>query len=101
MRFDRSGDGAVRVADRVRFERPAAFETAIVTTGTWRRVDATTFELNVGKQTLVAAVEAPGPFAVTSEAITELAAPTFTRIGLALERPVTDATVAVTFRPRP
>jgi len=101
MRYSRSGAGAVEIEDKVEFTQPMSFELALPTLGTVKELDARTFEFALNGESLTAEVETPDGFEITSDRIEELGAPPFTRLGLKLRKPVTTATVKVTFRPQP
>jgi hypothetical protein len=99
MRFARTGGGAVVIEDHVVFSKPMGFEEGLPTLGKVKRVDARTFEFALGGEKIPVQVETPDGFKVTSERIEELDAPAFTRLGFQLSKPVTKATVKVTFQP--
>jgi len=48
---------------------------------------------------VIAEIDAPGGFDFTETTVEELGAPPFTRVGLKLRKPVTEAAVRVVFRP--
>jgi hypothetical protein len=98
MRFSRAGDGLVTIEDTVEFSRPETFEVALQTLGTFQRRGESRFVFAFEGQKLAVAVQTPDGFGLTQESISELRAPAFTRLGMKLHKPVTRATVTMTFR---
>ena len=99
MRFTRTADGAVVIEDHVVYSKPMAFEEGLPTLGKFKRVNACIFVFALGGEKIQVQVETPDGFKLTSERIEELDAPAFSRLGFKLTKPVTNATVKVTFRP--
>jgi hypothetical protein len=98
LRYERGGTGMVTIQDEVRFSRPAAFEEALTTHGATAVVDANHLTFTSGKEHLAVTISAPEGLKLSTEQVTELGAPTFTRIGLSLLKPVNEATVTMSFR---
>jgi hypothetical protein len=101
LRYARGATASVTVEDEVAFRSAQAFEVALPTRAAWRSLDATTLELKQGAATLIAHIECTEPVELVTEAISELDAPPFTRIGLRLTKPVTTATLRMVFSPAP
>jgi len=99
LTYARAGSGQVVVEDVVESSRPIAFEIALPATGSFKQLDERRIEFAAGQARLIAVVETPDGFTVSDEVVSELAAPSFHRVGLKLLKPVTSAKVRVTFRP--
>ena len=99
MNYSRAGEGEVVIQDSVLFASPQTFEVAIPTLGTVRRVGERGIEFEFEGQKLIAEVQTPDGFELATDRIEELGAPAFTRPGIKLLKPVTQAQVVVTFRP--
>ena len=99
MRFSRQGEGRVTIEDTVSFSRPEKFEAAIQTPGSIRRTGEHSFEFTFEGRRLSAEVQTADGFEVSQERITEMGAPTFTRLGMKLKKPITDSRITITFRP--
>jgi len=99
MTYSRKDAGKIGIKDEVTFSKPSAFELALTTRWEITQTDPTTLELSQGGRKLIAEVTTPDGFDLTRTRIEELGAPAFTRIGIKLRKPVTDASVNVVFRP--
>jgi hypothetical protein len=99
MDYTRSGNGEVQIVDEATFSSPTQFDEALVTHGDWKQIDAKTIELTYNKGKLLVTIETPAGFTVKPEKITELASPTFTRLGLVFNKPVSAAMVTMDFKP--
>ena len=99
MNYSRAGAGEVEVRDAVSFASPQAFEIAIPTLGSFRRVGERGIEFEFEGKKLLAEIQTPDGFELTTERIEELGAPAFTRLGFKLLKPVKQAEVVVTFKP--
>ena len=99
MRYSRAGAGVVEIEDSVTFTKPNSFEVALPTLAKVQKIGLRTFELTMNGEKILAEIETPDGFALTSERVEELDAPAFTRLGFKLLKPVTKATVKITFQP--
>jgi hypothetical protein len=97
MRHDRRGSGAIRIEDRFSASVPIAFETALVTTGEWRR-HGDVLEFRRGAGRLRARLSASAPFDVEASTVAEdgLA---FTRIAVVLAGTHRSGFVAAEYEP--
>lgn len=100
MTCSRKETGRVGIEDHVLFTKPSAFELALTTRWKATRIGETTLEFSRDGKTLLAEITTPDGFDLTETRIEELGAPVFTRIGLKLRKPVTDAVVRVIFSVR-
>ena len=101
LRHVRGESGSISLSDTMAASEPTTFVSALTTRATVTQVDATHLRFVAGKQTVIATVEAPSGWIMTSEAIDEQHVPTFTRLAFALPQPVTAATITFTFRSAP
>lgn len=99
LSYSRAGAGEVVVRDTVSFASRQAFEIAIPTLGSFRRVGEHCIEFEFEGKKLLAEIQTPDGFELMTERIEELGAPAFTRLGFKLLKPVKQAEVVVTLRP--
>lgn len=100
--FSRCDGGSLKVTDRVAFERPESFGTALVTFDSWKQTGPNTLRVGTGEAAVDVEVDAGGAsLEISAEQIKEdLHNQQFpTRIGIELARPVERATVRLTIRP--
>lgn len=97
MTYCRTNDGKLCIEDHVVFTKPATFEIALSTRWQVEQTGPNTLQFTDAGEKLLAEVTTPAGFDLTKTEIEELGAPPFTRIGLKLRDPETDATVRVTF----
>ena len=98
LTFPRADDMGPSIEDHVVFAKPSSFEIALTTRWQFKQVGPSLIEFSNSGRTVVAEIDTPDGFELTRTEIEELGAPAFTRIGLKLRKPVTDARVRVTFR---
>jgi len=99
MLYDRTGKGSVKVIDNVAFSKPSAFELGLPTNGKCKQTGPSTLEFSIGGESVVAEIETPDGFDVTTETINEQSKPAFERIGIKLKKPVKSARITARFRP--
>ena len=100
--FQREPKPSLEVRDEVKFARPEAFETALVTWGKIKTVNATTLEITDGDSTLRVTIDTQGRiFRLKQETIDEdvdtKRKPI--RVGIALDEKITAATVTLRIVP--
>jgi hypothetical protein len=101
FRFDRGGGGSLRVTDAVAFKSPQAYESALITYGSWRQEPDGSLLIWQSGQAVRVAVDAGG---ATWRASGEQFGPNAkrpTRIAIALDQPVATATVTLNVTPAP
>lgn len=98
MTYSRKDSGKVGIKDEVTFSEPSAFELALTTRWEVTLTDPTTLEFTLDGRKLIAEITTPDGFDLTKTRIEEMGAPAFTRIGIKLRKPVTDASVGMVFR---
>jgi hypothetical protein len=98
MTYSRKGSGKVGIRDEVAFSKPSAFELGLATRWEVTQTDPKTLEFSLDDRKLIAEVTTPDGFDLTRIRIEEMGAPAFTRIGIKLRKPVTDASVGMVFR---
>jgi hypothetical protein len=91
---------ALQVVDEVQFARPQTFETALITWGTVNQTGANELTIADGTGAVRVTVDTGGrAWKLKTETIEEEVSRRPTRLGLALEKPVTEARVQVTIVP--
>ncbi|MBM3496423.1 MAG: hypothetical protein FJX72_19200 [Armatimonadetes bacterium] len=101
--YDRTGLGTFTVSDTFAFDQPAAFETALLTFGSWEKLDDATLRVTDGAEAVHVRIAVPEGaqldiFAQKVEG--DLTAKrTATRIGLRLREPLAAGTVTLTITP--
>jgi len=96
--YSREGAGSLVVRDEFEYTSPQSFEISLETHGTWTKTAPDTLNFQMGKENLIAVIQASAPYTITAETCTESATP-FTRLGIALNAPCQAGTVTVTFKP--
>jgi hypothetical protein len=100
--YRRTGNPGLRVVDDVAFERPEAFESALITWGKWRMAGKDVIEIADGDAVVRVKVETGGvPFEVRGEEIEEqVHTPKKPwHLSVALKREVASARVALDITP--
>jgi hypothetical protein len=102
--FRRGSAAALIVGDDVEFSDPQPFETALITWGKWKRLAANELQVTDGGDSVRVKIDTGGfAFKISSETIDEdvFSKRKPVRIGIALERPVAQASVRLTIEPVP
>ena len=102
FRYVRAGAGMLAVTDEVQFDSPEAFETALVTLGSWTRIDANTLVFHELDEGVRVRLEVQGgPFDVSAEEIDEdvRTATKPTRVAIRMTEPVETATIRMMITP--
>jgi len=100
--FRRTGGGSLTVADQVAFSAPAAFGTALITLGPWRRCKDGRLLVGEGDTAVHVKIDTGGAaFTLTPTELTaDVRTPTKpTRLGIDLKEPTRQATITVTITP--
>ncbi len=98
--YSRRGEGSLTVTDRVAFDTPQSFETAILTKGDWQRLqDGSLVVYDVDQAVQVSIAVEGGPFSIVADKIEEEAAVHPIRLGIKLDEPVAAATVTLSMAP--
>ena len=100
--YSRSGSGSLRVTDKVRFSKPSAFATALITLDKWKKLSASSLMIYDSDEALRVDIETGGiGFEVKGETIDEdVSAPRRPiRLGINLKNPVSSAIIAVKIAP--
>lgn len=100
--FSREGRGSLTVEDRVRFERPEDFETALITLLAWRQQGEQAIRIGPESAAVEVAIEvSPGPPTIEAveikENLPQKRVPL--RIGIATAKPAPEAMIRLTIRP--
>ncbi len=92
--YSRTGTGMLTVTDRVEFETPQSFSTALITTGEVIQVGERTLLITNAEETVSVEIDCGGlAFSVKTEQIREDSSIKPTRIGIELDSPVTSASI--------
>ena len=99
--YSRGDKGAVTVSDRVEFDSPQAFGTALITFGEAREEKPGVWLISQNGQSVRAAIDAGGaPFTVTNEVLKdEAAAGKVRRLGVDLTNPAAQAVLTIKITP--
>lgn len=100
--FSREGRGSLTVEDRVRFDKPEEFETALITLLAWRQQDEHLLRVGPDAQAVEVAIEASGgrpkiEAVAIKENLPQNRVPV--RIGIAVSKPAAEAMIRLTIRP--
>lgn len=102
--YTRRGEGDLTIHDEVELEKPATFETALITLDTWRRADARTLHIVGSRAGLRAEIDTGGrPFAIDAEEIREDVRTRNLpqRIAIRLTEPIERGSISVRLSPLP
>ncbi len=100
--FSREGRGSLTVEDRARFDRPEAFETALITLLAWRQQGESLLRIGPESEAVEVAIEvSAGPPKIEAVEIKENLPQNRVprRIGIATAKPAAEATIRLTIRP--
>lgn len=100
--FSREGSGSLEVTDRVVFDKPNDFGTALVTFDAWERTGENTLRIGSGEHAVDVQIDTGGlPFDIKAEPIEEdlPGGKIPTRLGIDLSEPAAEATIRITIRP--
>ena len=99
-RYRRKEAGSLTVTDAVSLSSPKPYETALLTLGEWRTNPDGTLLISDGESAVRVTIDTGGkPYTVSADLIREDAPVKPTRIGIALNAPVTDAIIQLTITP--
>jgi hypothetical protein len=101
LKYNRQNQGSITVEDNVAFSSPQGFQMGLPIHSQWRQIDTTTLEFTSPHGRLIATIDTPDGFDLTTETIDEFGGPPFSRLGLKLKKPITTAVIRMTFRPTP
>ncbi len=100
--FSRDGRGSLTVEDRARFDRPEAFETALITLLAWRQQGESLLRIGPESEAVEVAIEvSAGPPQIETVEIKENLPQNRVprRIGIATAKPAAEAMIRLTIRP--
>jgi hypothetical protein len=98
LRYDRHGTGAVIITDEVEFSKPSTFETVLTSRAAYTQNTTKELEFSEDSRKLTASIKTDEDVVLSDEVISEMSTPPYKRIGLKLAKPVTKATVQITFK---
>ena len=96
--YDRTGKGSIIITDYFAFSTDNKFETAIVTHGEWKQLDANTIRLKMGKEYLYIKFTGSEPLVLKHETINE-GGGAYTRLGIKLNKKVKEGSITMEFSP--
>ncbi len=98
--YSRQGAGSLTVTDRVEFDSPQSFETALITDGAWRQMEDGSLTVYDFDEALRVDIETEGSeFTIEADEIHEEAHAQPTRLAIKLVAPVTSASITVSITP--
>ena len=98
--YSRKNGGVFSVSDKVIFDSPQSFETAVITIANWKQKDKNTFVFRDLDEGVSVSINTEGKAFITEPVeIDEDVRRKPTRIGIRLTEPVTEAVVTVTVTP--
>ena len=98
--YSREGAGSLTVTDRVEFAAPQTFATALITKGSWKRLDAKTLQVtDEGRAVRVEIDAGDNEFTIAAEEIHEETSIKPLRLGINLAKPVAAASITVKITP--
>jgi len=96
--YDRTGKGMLTVTDKVEFDTPQSFSTALITTCSVDQAGERTLIIGDGDEKVSVEIDCGGlPFSLKIEPIRENTPVRPTRIGIELDSPVTSASIKTRF----
>ena len=99
MDYNRTGKGSVTFLDNFQYSQPEVFETVISTRAKWKKASDNTLLLTRGREKMLVTFSSPGNhLSLRSEEITEGGKP-YSRIGIAIEKPVISGQIIITYKP--
>lgn len=101
FRYERAGKGSLSVEDRVAFDSPQTFATAIISCGKIEAVTADSFTLRDGDSAVRIAIDAPQgqPFSISTSEFGTDPADQRLRVQIAFDEPVQEAVLRCTVTP--
>ena len=100
MDYDRQNNGIVTFTDSFEYAKPEGFETAISTRSEWKQTSGNTLLLTRGNEKMLVTFSSPGnQLLLKAEKISEGGTP-YTRIGIAVSKPVTAGQITITYKPQ-
>ncbi|NLI00820.1 MAG: glycerophosphodiester phosphodiesterase [Chthonomonadales bacterium] len=103
--YDRTGTGRFTVTDTFAFSQPGAYEMALLTFGTWKKLDERSLVVTDGGESARVSLETPegATLEITASTVDEdlTARRTATRIGLKIVEPIASGKFSLTITPEP
>ena len=96
--YNRKHNGFFSVTDHFAFSEDQSYETALITRGSWKRINANQIEITGKKDKLFITIVTKEAFEIKSEELSEGGKP-YTRLALRFKKPVKEGTVVTIFKP--
>jgi len=101
MAYDRSDAGSITFTDSFAYANPQEFETAIATRSEWKQISDNTLLLTRGNEKMLVTFSSPGNKLVLKSTEIAEGGPPYTRIGIAVSKPVSEGQIVITYRTQP
>ncbi|MNL28596.1 hypothetical protein D3C87_1502460 [compost metagenome] len=96
--YNRKPGGFLTVKDNFSFSNDQTYETALITRGSWKRLNASQIEITGKKDKLLITISCGEDFEIKSEELSEGGKP-YTRLAIRLTKSVKEGTILMTFKP--
>lgn len=96
--YDRKPGKFLKVKDTFSFSNDQTYETALITRGNWKQINASQIEITGKKDKLFVTIESKNGFEIKSEELSEGGKP-YTRLAIRLTKPVKNGMISMTFKP--
>jgi len=96
--YERRAKGFLTVTDYFGFSSAQNYETALITRGSWKQLNATDIEITGKKDKLLVTIASNNGFEIKSEELSEGGKP-YSRLAIRLLKPVEKGTISMTFKP--
>lgn len=97
--YSRINEGFIEVKDDFNFSTEKTFETALITRGTWKQVASNEIIISRGNEKVLLKVLSNSDFTIVPEIISEEKGLPYTRLGIRLNKPLTNGFIAINFKP--
>lgn len=96
--YNRKASGFLSVKDNFSFSHGQSYETALITRGSWKQINANQIEITGKKDKLIITIGTKEEFEIKSEELSEGGLP-YTRLAIRLKKPVTEGSIQMVFKP--
>lgn len=96
--YSRNAKGSLTVTDHFSFSNGQSYETALITRGYWKQINAREIEITGKKDKLLVTIASKNGFEIKSEVLSEGGKP-YTRLAIRLLKPLEEGTISMIFKP--
>lgn len=96
--YNRKSAGFLNVKDTFSFSSNQSYETALITRGSWKKLNTNQIEITGKKDKLRVTIESQHSFEIKSEELSEGGKP-YTRLAIRFDKAVKDGNISMTFKP--